>query len=134
MTYLVIIFAIILIGGLLYYNNKLRESFEGEGTDPRLRVSEPEPSVSKANHSEPAEYTHSQTQEEADNKPVLRNPLTLYKAYMDTNCKNNSCCADGMTFSEELGVCIKNNDSSYLSEFHALGTTPVSPPNVDDLR
>ena len=134
MTYLVIIIALFLICGLLYYNNKLSESFEGEMDAPNRQVSEPEPTVSKANYSEPAEYTQNQTEEEVDDKPVLKNPLTLYKAYMDTTCKNNYCCADGMTFSEELGVCIKNNDSSYLSEFHVLGHAHISPPKVDDLR
>jgi len=134
MTYLLIIIAVLLIGGLLYYNNKLSESFEGEMDAPKHQISEPEPTISKANNSQPAEYTQNQTEEEVDDKPVLINPLTLYKAYMDTNCKNNYCCVDGMTFSEQLGVCIKNNDSSYLSEFHALGTTPISPPKIDDLR
>ena len=134
MTYLVIIIALLLICGLLYYNNKLSESFKGEMDVPSRQVSEPEPTVSKANHSEPAQYTQNQKEDVVEDKPVLRNPLTLYKAYMDTNCKNNYCCVDGMTFSEELGVCIKNNDSSYLSEFHALGYVPISPPKVDDLR
>jgi len=137
MTYSVIIIAIFFIGALIYYNNKLRESFEGAMAESPRQISDPEPIVSKANHSHPAEYTPSETEEAvetSDNIPGLRNPLTLYKGYMDTNCKNNYCCEDGMTFSEELGVCIKNNDSSYLSEFHALGTTPISPPKVNDLR
>lgn len=61
----------------------------------------------------------------ANIEPVNDKPsMNIYKAYMNTDCKNNFCCEDGMTYSEELGVCIKNNDNSYLNEFNALGPTP----------
>ena len=58
--------------------------------------------------------------ESVNDEPVMN----IYQAYMNTDCKNNFCCEDGMTYSEELGVCIKNNDNSYLNEFNALGPTP----------
>ena len=51
--------------------------------------------------------------ESVNDEPVMN----IYQAYMNTDCKNNFCCEDGMTYSEELGVCIKNNDNSYLEEF-----------------
>ena len=63
--------------------------------------------------------------EPVNDEPVNDEPvMNIYKAYMNTDCKNNFCCEDGMTYSEELGVCIKNNDNSYLNEFNALGPTP----------
>ena len=107
MNYRIPIFVgLFFIIGLLLYNNKLQESFESDETE----VSNEDREVS------------------------FMTPVSLYKAYMDTSCKNNYCCEDGMTFNEELGVCLKNNDSSYLSEFHALGTPPIPPPKLAELR
>ena len=35
-------------------------------------------------------------------EPVNDKPnMNIYKAYMNTDCKNNFCCEDGMTYSEE---------------------------------
>ncbi len=59
--------------------------------------------------------------------------MKIYNAYMKTDCKNNFCCEDGMTYSEELGVCIKNNDNSYLNEFNALGPTPPERLNTKQI-
>jgi len=67
-------------------------------------------------------------------EPVNDKPnMNIYKAYMNTDCKNNFCCEDGMTYSEELGVCIKNNDNSYLNEFNALGPTPPERLNTKQI-
>lgn len=67
-------------------------------------------------------------------EPVNDKPaMNIYQAYMNTDCKNNFCCEDGMTYSEELGVCIKNNDNSYLNEFNALGSTPPERLNTKQI-
>jgi hypothetical protein len=134
MTYILAIIGVFIIIGLLYYNNRLYESFDSETSEPPKTTSEPEPTISKPSLSEPADYAAGDSNDETPPKPAITNQLSLYKAYMDTNCKNNYCCEDGMTFNEDLGVCIKNNDSSYLSEFHALGTSHTPPPKLDDLR
>ena len=67
--------------------------------------------------------------ESVNDEPVMN----IYQAYMNTDCKNNFCCEDGMTYSEELGVCIKNNDNSYLNEFNALGPTPPERLNIKQI-
>ena len=68
-------------------------------------------------------------EESVNNQPKMN----IYQAYMNTDCKNNFCCEDGMTYSEELGVCIKNNDNSYLNEFNALGPTPPERLNTKQI-
>jgi len=68
-------------------------------------------------------------EESINNQPKMN----IYQAYMNTDCKNNFCCEDGMTYSEELGVCIKNNDNSYLNEFNALGPTPPERLNTKQI-
>lgn len=67
--------------------------------------------------------------ESVNDEPVMN----IYQAYMNTDCKNNFCCEDGMTYSEELGVCIKNNDNSYLNEFNALGPPPPERLNTKQI-
>jgi hypothetical protein len=134
MTYLLAITGVLIIIGLLYYNNRLYESFDSETSKPPKTASEPEPTISKPALSEPADYVPGDSIDETPKKPTITNQLSLYKAYMDTNCKNNYCCEDGMTFNEDLGVCIKNNDSSYLSEFHVFGTSQLPQPKINDLR
>jgi hypothetical protein len=62
-----------------------------------------------------------------------KSKMNIYQAYMNTDCKNNFCCEDGMTYNEELGVCIKNNDNSYLNEFNALGPTPPERLNTKQI-
>tara|TARA_B100000131_G_C17880681_1_gene518186 strand:+ start:223 stop:660 length:438 start_codon:yes stop_codon:yes gene_type:complete len=85
--------------------------------------------------STPAEYKGTTTNVvESENKQkITESRMNVYKAFMDTDCKNNFCCEDGMTFSEELGVCIKNNDNSYLNEFNALGPTPPERLNTKQI-
>jgi hypothetical protein len=134
MNYILAIIGVLIIIGLLYYNNRLCESFDSETSELPKTANEPEPTISKPTLSEPADYIPGDYIDETPKKPAITNQLSLYKAYMDTNCKNNYCCEDGMTFNEDLGVCIKNNDSSYLSEFHVLGTSHLSPPKINDLK
>ena len=86
--------------------------------------------------STPSEYKGTTTNVvESENKQkITESRMNVYKAFMDTDCKNNFCCEDGMTFSEEMGVSIKNNDNSYLNEFNALGPTPPERLNTKQIN
>ena len=109
---ILIIIGLGIVIGLVLYNNSLHEPFE---------ASMDESTTDTSNDNNEPEI------------PVSPHKL-LYKDFIRTDCKNDYCCEDGMIFNKELGVCIKKNDSYYISEFNAIGVEPVPPPKIEDLR
>ncbi len=139
MFYKIMLFILISIFIYLIYNRKNTTIHETK----RHTYYDPEPyfySNKSSNHSIYENFSNN-TDEKTDDsnintEEVINTQTNIYKAFNNTECKNDYCCDDGMTFSPELGVCIKNNDNSYLNEFNVFGVTPTkgfSPKELDKI-